>query len=114
MAGSARQASCTASAIVTLLGRLVADERELVGATPATVRARPRPRPSGPAESRRRVSTSTRAPSLSCAGCSTSATTREAMNRPVRTGVPPRVTSVTSTTPRAVGDLEAPPGRGSP
>jgi hypothetical protein len=27
---------------------------------------------------------------------------REAMNRPVRTGVPPRVTSVTSTTPRAV------------
>jgi hypothetical protein len=27
---------------------------------------------------------------------------RLAMNRPVRTGVPPRVTSVTSTTPRAV------------
>ena len=34
------------------------------------------------------------------AGCSTSASTRPAMNRAVRTGVPPRVTSVTSTTPR--------------
>ena len=36
------------------------------------------------------------------AGCSTSARTRLAMNRPVRTGVPLRVTSVTSTTPRLV------------
>jgi hypothetical protein len=34
------------------------------------------------------------------AGCSTSATTRLAMNRAVRTGVPARVTSTTSTTPR--------------
>ena len=30
------------------------------------------------------------------------------MNRPVRTGVPPRVTSVTSTTPRDVVDLDPP------
>ena len=36
------------------------------------------------------------------AGCSTSASTRLAMNRAVRTGVPLRVTSVTSTTPRLV------------
>jgi hypothetical protein len=49
----------------------------------------------------RRVSTST-VVSPSRAGCSTSAISRLAMNRPVRTGVPPRVTSVTSTTPRAV------------
>jgi hypothetical protein len=34
------------------------------------------------------------------AGCSTRASTREAMNRAVRTGVPRRVTSVTSTAPR--------------
>src|ERR671933_443694 len=34
------------------------------------------------------------------AGCSTSARTRPAMNRAVRTGVPPRVLSVTSTSPR--------------
>ena len=56
--------------------------------------------PSGPgfAPIRRRVSTST-VVSPSRAGCSTSAISRLAMNRPVRTGVPPRVTSVTSTTP---------------
>ncbi len=35
-------------------------------------------------------------------GCSTSATTRDAMNRAVRTGVPPRVTSETSTMVRPV------------
>ena len=39
-------------------------------------------------------------PSGRAAGCSTRASTREAMNRAVRTGVPPRVTSVTSTIPR--------------
>src|SRR5512141_2945597 len=50
----------------------------------------------------RRVVTSTRVSSPSWAGCSTSAMRRLAMNRPVRTGVPPRVTSVTSTMPRAV------------
>jgi hypothetical protein len=51
----------------------------------------------------RRVVTSTRVSSApSWAGCSTKAISRLAMNRPVRTGVPPRVTSVTSTTPRAV------------
>lgn len=36
------------------------------------------------------------------AGCSTSARIRFAMNRAVRTGVPPRVTSETVTTPRPV------------
>src|SRR5207247_2706957 len=40
--------------------------------------------------------------SSSRAGCSTTATTRVAMNRPVRTGWPERVISATSTTPRAV------------
>ena len=50
---------------------------------------------------RRRVSTSTLV-SDSSAGCSTSAISRLAMNRPARMGVPERVTSVTSTTPRAV------------
>src|SRR2546430_6890427 len=38
----------------------------------------------------------------SLAGCSTSARTRLAMNLALRTGSPVRVTSVTSTTPRAV------------
>ena len=33
------------------------------------------------------------------------------MKRPVRTGVPPRVTSLTSTTPRR-RDLDPPPGAG--
>ena len=37
---------------------------------------------------------------LSAAGRSTRASTRLAMNRAVRTTVPPRVTSMTSTTPR--------------
>jgi hypothetical protein len=36
------------------------------------------------------------------AGCSTSARIRFAMKRAVLTGVPPRVTSVTSTIPRPV------------
>jgi len=47
----------------------------------------------------------TRLPRLgsgSSAGCSTSATSRVAMNRPVRTITPVRVTSFTSTTPREV------------
>src|SRR5687768_1991234 len=55
-----------------------------------------------PAPMRRRVETSTGFSVPSWAGCSTSATSRLAMNRPVRTGVPERVTSETSTTPRAV------------
>lgn len=50
----------------------------------------------------RRVEISTAASRPSCAGCSTSAISRLDMKRPVRTGVPPRVTSLTSTTPRAV------------
>ena len=55
-----------------------------------------------PARMRRRVETSTGRSRPSAAGCSTSATSRLAMKRPVRTGVPLRVTSLTSTTPRAV------------
>ena len=55
-----------------------------------------------PALMRRRVETSTGRSAASAAGCSTSATSRLAMKRPVRTGVPLRVTSLTSTTPRAV------------
>ena len=47
------------------------------------------------------VVTSTRLRS-SAAGCSTRAMSRVVMNRPVRTGTPVRVTSRTSTTPRAV------------
>lgn len=41
-------------------------------------------------------------PRASLAGCSTSATTRLAMNLAVRTGSPVRVTSTTSTIPRPV------------
>jgi hypothetical protein len=55
-----------------------------------------------PAPRRRRVETSTERSAPSWAGCSTNATRRLAMKRPVRTGVPERVTSLTSTTPRAV------------
>ena len=51
---------------------------------------------------RRRVETSTWDSRPSWAGNSTSAIRRLAMNRPVRTGVPDRVTSLTSTTPRLV------------
>ncbi len=39
---------------------------------------------------------------VSAAGCSTTAITRVAMKRPTRTGCPVRVSSATSTTPRAV------------
>ena len=45
------------------------------------------------------------------AGCSTKARTRLAMNRAVRTGVPPRVNSVTSTTPRPVRTSTRRPAR---
>jgi len=45
------------------------------------------------------------------AGCSTRARTRLAMNRAVRTGVPPRVNSVTSTTPRPVRTSTRRPAR---
>ena len=47
----------------------------------------------------------------SSAGCSTRATTRAAMNRAVRTIVPPRVTSETSTTPRLVATSTRRPAR---
>ena len=46
----------------------------------------------------------------SSAGCSTMATTLEVMNRAVLTGVPVRVTSVTSNCPRCGRDLDPPPG----
>ena len=45
------------------------------------------------------------------AGCSTRARTRLAINRAVRTGVPPRVNSVTSTTPRPVRTSTRRPAR---
>ena len=48
---------------------------------------------------------------LSAAGCSTRASTRLAMNRAVRTTVPPRVTSMTSTTPRPVTTSTRRPAR---
>ena len=44
-------------------------------------------------------------------GCSTRASTRLAMNRAVRTTVPPRVTSMTSTTPRPVTTSTRRPAR---
>src|SRR4051794_22499146 len=44
-------------------------------------------------------------------GCSTSASTRLAMKRAVRTGVPVRVTSVTSTTPRRLTTSTRRPAR---
>ena len=50
----------------------------------------------------RRCVVSSALPSPSRAGCSTRATTRLAMKRPLRTGRPVRVTSATSTTPRLV------------
>lgn len=45
------------------------------------------------------------------AGCSTKASTRLAMKRAVRTGVPPRVSSVTSTMPRPVRTSTRRPAR---
>src|SRR4051812_16632231 len=48
------------------------------------------------------------------AGCSTRARTRPDMNRAVRTGVPPRVVSVTSTTPRPWVTSTRRPARGWP
>ena len=47
----------------------------------------------------------------SSVGCSTSATTRADMKRPVRTALPPRVTSETSTTPRPVDTSTRRPAR---
>ena len=64
------------------------------------------------AQTDRRAGVISSATGASAAGCSTSARTRLARNRAVRTVLPPRVTSLTSTTPAPVRDVDPASGAG--
>src|SRR6202044_847642 len=88
--------------VCSLGGRRWAGQASMSGsAAPAPVSRPAAPRSAAPLS----------AAPLSAAGCSTRASTRLAMNRAVRTTVPPRVTSMTSTTPRPVTTSTRRPAR---